>query len=118
MIGDMFNNNKKRNVCTREGQKMYNGKKYAQDKETGYYVCTSGDRKRLHVAIWEHEHGEAVPPGHVIHHKDWNKLNNNIENLYCITIREHELIHTPTPEDKLSENDKILIKGLKEKGLI
>ena len=117
MIGDMFNNNKRRNVCTREGQVMYMGKKYAQES-SGYYVCTSGDRKRLHVAIWEHEHGEAVPPGYVIHHKDWNKLNNDIKNLYCITIREHELIHTPTPEDKLSENDKILIKGLKEKGLI
>ena len=62
VIGDMFNNNKRRNVCTREGQKMYNGKKYAQDKETGYYVCTTGNRKRLHVAMWESVAGRNCPP--------------------------------------------------------
>lgn len=93
MIGDLFNNNRRRDVCTREGQKIYRGKKYAQDKETGYYVCTSGNRKRLHVAIWEHEHGMEVPPGCVIHHKDWCKTNNSIENLTCVTIEDHERIH-------------------------
>lgn len=93
MIGDLFNNNKRRDVCTREGQKMYNGKKYAQDPATGYYLCTSGNRKRLHVAIWEHEHGMAVPEGCVIHHKDWVKTNNNIENLTCVTVEGHEEIH-------------------------
>lgn len=93
MIGDLFNNNRRRDVCTREGQKMYHGKKYAQDKETGYYVCTTGERKRLHVAIWEHEHGMAVPPGCVIHHKDWCKTNNSVENLTCVTVEGHEEIH-------------------------
>ena len=93
MIGDLFNNNIKRNVITREGQKLYMGKKYAQDKETGYYVCTSGNRKRLHVAIWEHEHGMEVPPGCVIHHKDWVKTNNSVENLTCVTVEGHEEIH-------------------------
>ena len=93
MIGDMFNNNKRRNVCTREGQKMYNGKKYAQDKETGYYVCTTGERKRLHVEVWERHYGVRVPPGCIIHHLDWNKRNNSIENLICLTVWEHEQVH-------------------------
>ena len=92
MIGDMFNNNKRRNVRTREGQVMYNGKKYAQEA-SGYYVCTSGSRKRLHIAIWEHEHGMTVPPGCVIHHKDWCKTNNSVENLTCVTVKGHEEIH-------------------------
>ena len=91
-IGDFDKVNKKK-VITREGQKLYMGKKYAQDKRTGYYTCTSGDRKRLHVAIWEHEHGVRVPPGCVIHHLDWNKNNNNIENLICVTVWEHECVH-------------------------
>lgn len=82
-----------RKVITREGQLMYMGKKYAIEKKTGYYVCTSGDRKRLHVAIWEHEHGVEVPEGYIIHHKDFNKTNNDINNLTCITVAEHELIH-------------------------
>ena len=62
MIGDMLNNNKRRKVVTREGQKMYMGKKYARDSKTGYYVCTTGKkRQRLHVAMWEHEWGREVP---------------------------------------------------------
>lgn len=93
MIGDMFNNNRRRDVCTREGQKLYMGKKYAIEQKTGYYVCTSGNRKRLHIAIWEHEHGMEVPPGCVIHHLDWNKNNNVIENLVCLTVSEHERVH-------------------------
>lgn len=82
-----------RKVVTREGQKMYMGKKYAQDKKTGYYVCTSGERKRLHVAMWEAKYGREVPEGCVIHHLDWNKSNNTVENLVCLTVEEHERIH-------------------------
>lgn len=93
MIGDLWNTNKRKDVCTREGQRMYMGKKYAVEKETGYLVCTTGGRQRLHVAIWEHEMGREVPPGCVIHHLDWNKRNNIIENLVCVTVEEHEKIH-------------------------
>ena len=34
MIGDLLNTNKRREVCTREDQVMYMGKKYRQDKKT------------------------------------------------------------------------------------
>lgn len=95
MLGDMFNNNRKRDVCTREGQRMYRGKKYSEEAETGYMVCTSGVRKRLHVVMWETEvnGGAEVSPGCVIHHLDWDKRNNIIENLICVTVEEHERIH-------------------------
>lgn len=93
MIGDMFNVNKRKDVCTREGQRMYMGKKYAREEATGYYVCTSGERKRLHVAMWENKYGIEVPEGCVIHHLDWNKNNNVIENLVCLTVEEHERVH-------------------------
>lgn len=93
MIGDMLNNNKRRDVKTRADQVLYLGKKYRQDKKTGYYVCTSGDRKRLHVAMWEAEAGMSVPVGCVIHHVDWVKTNNVIENLVCVLVSEHERIH-------------------------
>ena len=95
MIGDLLNTNKRREVRTRLDQVMYMGRKYRQDKKTGYYVCTTGERKRLHVAMWEHEAGREVPPGCVIHHLDWNKSNNIIENLVCVTVSEHNLIHNP-----------------------
>lgn len=47
MIGDMLNTNKRREVRTRLDQVMFCGKKYRQDKKTGYYVCTSGSRRSL-----------------------------------------------------------------------
>ena len=103
-IGDFDSKSRNtRKVVTREGQK---------------FVCTSGERKRLHVAIWEHENGREVPSGYVIHHKDWNKTNNSVDNLVCITIREHELIHTPPKKGTETEDDLRLIKKLKEMGLI
>ena len=40
-IGDFDGKSRNtRKVCTRVGQKMFNGKKYAQE-ESGYYVCTT-----------------------------------------------------------------------------
>ena len=93
-IGD-FDRVDRRKVKTREDQILFNGKKYRRDPSTGYYVCTTGSRKRLHVAIWEHANGREVPPGYVIHHKDFNKNNNSIDNLACITVAEHEAIHHP-----------------------
>ena len=68
-------------------------KSTGKTKRPGYYVCTSGNRKRLHVAMWEAEAGVAVPPGCVIHHVNWNKGDNVIENLVCVTVSEHERIH-------------------------
>ena len=90
----------RRGVVTRIGQRLYMGKKYAIEKATGYLVCTTGKRQRLHVAIWEHEMGMAVPEGCVIHHKDWVKTNNTIENLCCVTVEDHERIHNAKASER------------------
>lgn len=97
MLGDMFNNNRKRDVCTREGQRMYMGRKYSVEAGTGYLVCTTSEkgcrRKRLHEVLWEQQYGREVPPGCVIHHLDWNKSHNTVDNLVCLTVEEHERVH-------------------------
>ena len=49
--------------------------------------------------------------GCVIHHVDWVKTNNVIENLVCVTVSEHERIHN-TPGGK-----EFGIKLKKERGL-
>lgn len=46
----------------------------------------------IHRAIYEAYYGE-IPKGYIIHHKDGNKLNNNIENLECLTRAEHASLH-------------------------
>ena len=106
-----------RKVVTREGQKLYMGKKYAVEQKTGYYVCTSGNRKRLHIAIWEHEHGVEVPEGCVIHHLDWNKANNTVENLVCLTIWEHECVHNIIGGEKGKKLGYELARGRNKHGL-
>ena len=96
MLGiGQFDKVNRREVRTREDQIMYLGKKYRQDKDTGYYVCTSGKRKRLHVAMWEAAAGRKVPPGCVVHHLDWDKTNNELDNFVCVTVEEHNMIHNP-----------------------
>lgn len=45
-------------------------------------------------------HGvERCPGGCVIHHLDWDKTNNTIENLICVTVAEHERIHNSGASD-------------------
>lgn len=64
---------------------------------SGYY--SSAKAKRLHVYIWEREHG-PVPSGHDIHHKDGNKDNNSIENLVCVPRHAHHADHMSARSDQ------------------
>lgn len=47
----------------------------------------------VHVYIWTSEHG-AIPHGYVVHHKDGDNWNNDIENLECIPLSVHSRIHS------------------------
>lgn len=118
MIGDLFNSNKRKDVCTREGQRIYKGVKYAVEKGTGYLVATTGERKRLHVVMWETEHGEEVGDGYVIHHIDWDKTHNEIENLVKVSIEEHNLIHNPPEFNKMTDRERKIYRDLMDRGLI
>ena len=88
-----FDKVNRRGKRTRESQVLFNGKLYGRNA-SGYYICSTGGRERLHVSVWKKRwNREDVPPGCVIHHLDWNKNNNKWENLVCVTIEEHERIH-------------------------
>ena len=58
----------------------------------GYYECTTCDRLMLHNYNWEKINGK-IPKGYEIHHIDFNKINNKIENLQLVTPSEHTKIH-------------------------
>ena len=60
---------------------------YHKWKENGQYHS-----KMLHHAIFEKAHG-FIPDGMVIHHKDFNPLNNDLSNLVMLTVAEHMQIH-------------------------
>lgn len=45
--------------------------------------------KYLHRLIWEKANGN-IPDGYVIHHKDGNRLNNDLSNLELMELHEHQ----------------------------
>ncbi len=52
-----------------------------------------GKNCQAHRLIWEEHYGK-IPEGYVIHHINGNKHDNRIENLSCISIKEHNQIHS------------------------
>lgn len=57
-----------------------------------YWVRLNGTKIRRAVYVWEKYNG-PIPKGYVIHHKDENHHNDNIENLQLVTRSEHGKIH-------------------------
>lgn len=68
----------------------FNGRKYSLKENGYYYNCTT--RRHLHQAVWEYHNG-PIPDGYQIHHIDFNKENNDISNLACLSVKEHAAIH-------------------------
>ncbi len=42
--------------------------------------------------VWEFHNGK-IPKGMLIHHINWNKEDSRIENLMCVTRKEHDQLH-------------------------
>jgi len=57
-----------------------------------YEKDESGRLRMEHNIIWEKYFGE-IPCGMQVHHKDFDKTNNNIENLQLVTPIEHKRLH-------------------------
>lgn len=89
----------------------YNGYSFRRDKKTGYFLSAQkigGKRQRLHRYVWETENNVTIPKGYDIHHKDGNKLNNDISNLILLARDEHQSLHqrnlTDEQRKKRAEN--------------
>ena len=60
--------------------------------EKGYYYALGF--YALHIDVWKYHHGEnSIPKGYHVHHKNFNKADNNIENLQLLTHSEHSKLH-------------------------
>jgi len=92
----------------------YNSKKYYWD---GHYYTKWG-HKRLHRQIYIDANGE-IPTGYHVHHKDFDKHNNRIENLVLLSPSEHAKIHNAYEKKynykKYIENKKRSIGAAQEK---
>jgi rubrerythrin len=88
---------------------FYNGYKFRKDRKTGYFLSgsatDSGHRERLHVYVWRVNKGE-IPKGFHVHHKDENKMNNELDNLQLLSPREHAKHHGENLSDERIEKAK------------
>lgn len=72
---------------------LYNGIIYNITRSRKYFVfCKDNLEFFLHRTVWVDAFG-LIPAGHVIHHKDHNKKNNQLSNLECLSEREHVQRH-------------------------
>lgn len=55
-------------------------------------VIKDGFKKPEHRVVWEEAYGK-IPPGMIIHHKNGDSKDNQIENLQLVTFLEHMDIH-------------------------
>jgi hypothetical protein len=63
-------------------------------ESTGYkrFHTLTGKRPFEHRVVWDAVNG-PIPPKHQIHHINGDKLDNRIENLQCLSVRDHRLLH-------------------------
>ncbi len=81
-----------------ENYQWFQHRKFGKTSSGHFYSGTLN--KFIHVAIWEYYRGE-IPKGYVIHHKDFNPANNNLNNLQMMTRSEHNKLHSDMREKKL-----------------
>jgi hypothetical protein len=54
--------------------------------------ANKGKKIQEHIKIWL-ESGRLIPKGYQIHHIDFNKQNNSLDNLECLSPKEHRKRH-------------------------
>ena len=81
-----------------EKYQWYKGTKFTRDDTTGYYL-NSTIRKRMHIFVWEDYNGK-LPEGYEVHHKDFDRSNNDISNLQLLTASEHRKLHADLLTDE------------------
>jgi len=74
---------------------IYDGLKWTIYNQ-GYYRSTDRRQKEqlLHRYKWENEKSK-IPKGWDVHHIDYDKANNEIENLECLSKAEHTRKYSP-----------------------
>lgn len=64
-----------------------------------------------HRLVWWKEHNFLPKDDEIIHHKDGNKHNNNIENLVLMTNKDHVAMHDRIKPKRLKKLVKLLCPG-------
>ena len=59
------------------------------------YPCLLFGRNRIaiHKIVWREKTGKKIPKGFSLHHKDWNRMNWEYDNLELLSIEDHRALH-------------------------
>jgi len=70
--------------------------KISSNSSNYQWLNSSGKKisKSEHRLIAEFDNNTKIPKGYVVHHKDYNPLNNYPSNLVIITKKDHDLLHS------------------------
>lgn len=89
-----------RNKNLGENNPIWNGGKhvdvngYVQIIRPDWYVGSTSSYAKEHVIVYCAAFGlTSIPKGFVVHHKDFNKLNNDLSNLVLLSDYVHGKIH-------------------------
>lgn len=87
-------NRKYKNYCSNECKFKAHQKGYGLTTD-GYVWIYIGNNKeiKLHRYLMEIKLGRKLKSSEIVHHKDFNKLNNNIDNLEIVNRTKHNKIH-------------------------
>jgi len=70
---------------------------YCKDDRGYFYVHlfknNKSKNKRIHVLVFEAFNNYKLTNDECVHHRDENKVNNDLENLQLITKKEHNILH-------------------------
>jgi len=90
------------------------GRKFYQDKKTGYWISCTYPRVRAHRWVWQQHHG-FIPKKWHVHHKDEDRSNNVIENLTIVSPSDHLKLHFTDEKRaalrKIADENRHLTKG-------
>jgi len=80
------------------------------DRHLRAHGWVDGKAKHQYVArlVWECFNGK-IENGLILHHKDFNEINNKLDNLELLTVTEHNRVHYPFRKNKgfFKRNHKI-----------
>lgn len=102
-----------KDVCVLPNEMTYNGYKvYMNGKYPA--ICIDGKNQYLHRYVWEQANG-PIPKNMVVHHKDFNRGNWELNNLELLTRAEHITLHKINFDNQadmlLSYIDKTIMEG-------